>query len=416
MGFEAFISRRYLFSREHRLLVSIITVISILGVVVGVAALISVMAVMDGFDEVLVDRLQGVFSHLEVRAGFGDEGLRDYEGVVRRLEARPDVLAASPLYDREAFFQRETGINATKAPARLLGVDYDREIRVVDFMRDDKIVVGSARPGFMEVVVGVELAKRLHNGLRPLNVGDEVYAITRLARTAQGPMAKTVRFRVAGIFKSGLYDVDAAFAYVSLETMRAASLLGDESVDLVHARVKRPFQMREIKAELAREFPWPRFLVRTWEELHPQFFQALFMEKVAMFVILLLIIVVAAFNIISTLIMVVGQKRRDIGILKSMGATQKSIYRIFLLHGVFIGAVGTALGVALGYAICFVIEHFISYRLPEGIYGIEQLPVKIRLDWLALIVIATLLICVGASVLPARQAARLDPVEALRYE
>ena len=409
MLFESFISRRYLLSREHKALVSIITVISVLGVTVGVAALITVISVMDGFDATLIKKMTGAYSHIEVYPPY-EHGLSAYASLVEDIEGVEGIDAAAPVIKRQAFLQRETGIETQKLGALLMGVDPQQEKQVSEIL--DNVIAGRETPGYREVILGSELARKL--GVSPQIPGrDTLYAITKLAKTPNGPWAKINKLKVVGVFKSGLYDVDANFGYVTLETMQRIFMLEDE-VDLIHARVDAPGKVSMYSKRLEDALP-DYYTVRTWKELSPDFFYALKLEKIVMFIILLLIVVVASFNIIGTLIMVTTQKTREIGILKSMGASRKNIKRIFLLHGITIGVFGTGLGCLLGTGLCFILDK-IDYGLPPAVYGIKTLPVLIVPSTILIIVACSFALCVIAAVIPAIQASRMDPVEALRYE
>jgi len=407
-SFSRFISTRYLLSRENKTLVSLITIISVLGIAVGVTALVVVISVIDGFDQVLVERTMGVFAHLQVRPEY--EPMTDPESAIYTLERIPGVVAASAIITEQTLFQKETGVEAPKQGGYLRGLDPNREVDVTTIM--DNIQEGNAVPKDREVVVGSELARRLQ-----VQPGDVLYAYGKVARTALGPRTRLLPLRVVGIFKSGLYDVDAGLAYTTIKTVQSLFMLGDQ-VSAVHAKLEDPYNAMSLRGEVAKALGY-RYDVQTWQEINPQFFQALWMEKVAMFVILLLIVLVAAFNIIGTLIMVVSQKTREIGILKSMGAARGEILRVFLYHGLVIGIVGTGLGLALGLRLCWFVEHHIEkvYTLPDTIYwGIDRLPVDVDPLTVGIIVAASLMISVVASIIPAVQASRLNPVEALRYE
>ncbi len=407
MRFESFISLRYLFSREHKTLVSLITIISLLGVIVGVTALIAVISVMDGFDNELVKKMMGAFSHIRVWDGFEDR-ISNYEELITIVQKDPDVVAASPIISTQSFLQSETGIETPKVGVQILGIDPEKENKVTDYM--EKITAGSKNPDFREIVLGDQLALRLH-----VNVGSHLYAITRLTKTPNGPIPKTASLRVAGIFKTGLYDVDSSFAYCSLETLRHISLIKEDKVDYIQVKIKNPFLIYKVKERL-KETLGPKYLLQSWDEINSDFFYALRLEKLVMFIILSLIIVVAAFNIIGTLIMVTTQKTREIGILKSMGASNPMILKIFLYHGIFIGVVGTTLGVLTGLVVCWLLENYIAYKLPPAIYGLETLPVDVQLSTVILIVFSSLFICTLSSIIPAWQASKLNPIEALRYE
>ncbi len=414
--FESFVSKRYLLSREGGSLVNLITTVSVLGVSVGVMALVVVISVMDGFDKTLVDRMMGVFAHVEIwPAGAGESAeftTEEYERILAVLDAHPGIVGAAPLVQRKSFFQTSTGSSAEKYAAIIRGLDVPRERKVTHLA--DNIVRGTGEPGPGEVVLGGELARKLG-----VLEGDELYAFGGkvVSTGGRGPTAKISKLRVAGIFKTGLYDVDDNFAYTSVETIQRLTLT-EGRISSIHIRVKDPDRAEDVAYSLRKQVPVPAML-RTWEEINPEFFKALWVEKVAMFVILSLIIVVASLNIIGTLVMVVTQKTREIGILKSMGASDAMILRVFLYHGVFIGIVGTSLGTVCGLWLCRFVERDIDkiFQLPAAVYGMDRLPVIV--DWwpvMTLIIGSSLVICTLAGIVPAFRAARLNPVEALRYD
>ncbi len=413
-GFESFISKRYLLAREGGKLVGLISFVSVLGVAVGTMALIVVISVMDGFDRELVRKFMGVFSHVQIvrdQAFAQSTNIPEdhAEIIIERLLEVPGVVGAAPILEHETMMQARRGAGELKAPAMLRGVDPAREAEVTEFM--DYIVTGEPVPGHREIVVGQRLAERLN-----VWPGDSVYAIGAVLAGANRPLAGTTPLRVVGIFNSGLYDVDDKFVYTTIGTVQEMLML-EGQVNSVHLKLEDPHLVQGYAEEILAMLP-AGFGVRTWQMLNPQFFEALWIEKVAMFIILLLIVVVAALNIIGTLIMTVIQKTRDIGVLKSMGAESSSILWIFLYHGTYIGVIGTSLGTAWGLRLCHFVEHDIEkiFELPGGVYGIDRLPVVVDPFTIAFLVFCALSICILASIIPAWQAARLNPVEALRYD
>lgn len=440
MRLDLFIASRHLRSRERRKLISIITLISIVGVVVGVAALIAVIAVMDGAQNDYFKKLIDQFAHVIVKRvePWGEYGLvKDYEALIDVIEEDPEVIAASPVLERFALLRRPgTGGDNARAyrPARIFGVDPELESRVTNLVPDapenlDTIpiwerlgpnrkdvpdLMGKRIPGNGEIVMGRMLADQMG-----LNIGDEIRALTKVAHTANGFVARQPTLKVAGIFKSGLFETDQMVAYTSLETAQNLYVL-DRGVDLVHARLKNPYAADAVKKRLLQKMRTrftDYYMVRSWGELNPEFFKALFLEKLAMFILLLLIVCVAALNIISTLILVTMEKTRQIGILRAMGTSRRAIARIFLLQGALIGVVGTGLGVILGLAICAVLKYWLPKDLlPESVYGLDGLPVLVRPATILIIMVSSITICLLASIIPAFTASRMNIVEALRHE
>ncbi len=413
-GFESFVSKRYLLAREGGKLVGLISFVSVLGVAVGTMALIVVISVMEGFDRELVRKFMGVFSHVQV---VRDPALTQSshipqehaEILIERLLEMPGVVGAAPILEHETVMQSTRGAGELKAPALFRGVDPAREAEVTEFM--DYVIMGEAIPGHRQVVVGQRLAERLD-----VYPGSRVYAIGAILPGSMRPLVRTTPLEVVGIFHSGLYDVDDKFVYTTIGTVQEMLVL-DGEVNSVHLKVENPQRVDVFAEQLLNVLP-AGYGIRTWQMLNPQFFEALWLEKVAMFIILMLIVIVAALNIIGTLIMTVIQKTRDIGVLKSMGAGNNSILRIFLYHGTYIGVIGTSLGAAWGLRLCYFVKNDIEkiFELPGGVYGIDRLPVVVDPVMIGIIVTCALVICIVASIIPAWQAARLDPVEALRYD
>jgi lipoprotein-releasing system permease protein len=410
MRFEFFVSRRYLASRERRGLISLITIISIGGVAVGVAALIIVIAVMDGFDKELMERIMGSSSHITIlRSWAGPNTIGNYREIVATAESDPDVVAAAPLISRQALLSVERRVGAdTMVGIRIEGFDLQREQHVTSFIRD--IWRGSAEPGERDIVLGIVLAQSLR-----LWIDEPVYALTKMKQFATGPHPKIAPLRVCGIFKTGLYEVDANCAYMSLDAAQRIFLLGDVA-DQIHLRVRDPYRLAPVIHRLKEKLNDPTLTIRGWDELNPDFFAALKLEKVVMFVILLLIVLVAALNIIGTLVMIVIEKTREIGILRSMGTSQRQILRVFLLQGLIVGLFGIVIGMAIGFFVCWSLNTWFPIELPAGVYGISRMPVLVRGETVLIIVVSALAICLIASLLPAWRASRLEPTTALRYE
>ncbi|MET0501399.1 MAG: lipoprotein-releasing ABC transporter permease subunit [Candidatus Binatia bacterium] len=416
MRYELFIGLRYLRARRRETFISLITVISVLGVMIGVMTLNVVMAVMTGFEETLRDRLLGINAHIALVKS-GDQ-LRDYEKLAQQVRQEKGVVAASPSIYGQVMLT--SGPRVSGVVVR--GVDPDRVNQVVDIERYIKegslqrlkepqpIQVEGRTVLLPGVIIGIRLANQL--GVFP---GSPIQVVSPLGSpTAIGVIPKVRRFVVVGIFDSGMSEIDSTLVYMNLHDAQKFFELGD-SVTNIEIRVQDVYQARDVAQNIQRRLGFP-YLTEDWSRLWPNLFSALKLEKTVYFLVLLLMVLIGAFNIISTLTMVVMEKRKDIAILQSMGATRDSIRKVFLIKGCVIGVVGTFLGVFLGLTICFLIQQYRFIELPKDVFLISTVPVRIYLSNFLLVAFASLFVCLLASIYPARQAAKLDPVEIIRYE
>ncbi|MEW6720831.1 MAG: lipoprotein-releasing ABC transporter permease subunit [Thermodesulfobacteriota bacterium] len=406
---ELHIAEKYLLAKRKQTFISIITFISVGGVAVGVMALIIVLAVMSGFERELKDRILGATAHIHVTSLDGSVA-KPFEAAerVRKFEG---VAAASPYI----FSQMMISSGSGSVGGVLRGVDtatFGSVTRLTKDLRVGKLedLHRPAAGGMPGVILGKELAGNLAVG-----AGDLVEILVPGGSiTPLGAFPKTARFRVAGIAESGMYEYDATFAYISFE--EAGRLLGLEGRGTgIEVRVRDIYAAADIAKRLRAELGYP-FWAKDWMQTNRNLFSALKLEKVVMFIILVLIVMVAAFNIISTLIMVVMEKTKDIAILMTLGATRATIRRIFAIEGLIIGISGTALGTFLGAILCYLLRRYRFISLPSDIYYITTLPVLLEVKTVLLVVASSILICFLATVYPAAQAARVDPAEAIRYE
>jgi lipoprotein-releasing system permease protein len=415
MKYEYFIGLRYLRSRRQERFISLITVISVLGVMIGVMTLNVVMAVMTGFEETLRDKLLGINAHVALVKS-GDQ-LRDYEKLLDQVVKQGGVVAASPTIYGQVMLTSGSRVSGVV----VRGVDPTRINKVIDIQRYmvEGNVAGleSQHPLRIEdrtvSLPGIILGERLANQLGVF-LGSPVQVVSPLGSpTAVGVIPKVRRFIVVGILKTGMSEVDSTLVFMGLaDAQKFFDMAG--AVTNIEIRVKDVDHAREVAEQIQRRLGFPYF-TEDWSRLWPNLFNALQLEKTVYFLVLLLMVLIGAFNIISTLVMVVMEKKKDIAILRSMGASRDSIRNIFLFKGSVIGVVGTSLGVLFGWAICIFLDEY-GFKLPEGAFLISTVPVRIYLSNFVLVTVASLLVCLIASIYPARQASKLDPVEIIRYE
>ena len=421
MGYEWFISLRYLKARRRQGFISLISIISVAGVTVGVMALIVVLAVMTGFTDSLREKILGINSHIVIqRLG---RGITDYRKVSAMVLQTEGVLAATPY----TYSQTMLSVPDASSGVVVRGIDPATANNVLSL--SNQLVEGSVDALNYEKqetdasstsskaprsLPGIILGKEIARSLR-VDMGDNIRLFSPSGPlTPMGVIPKIKTCRVVGIFDTGMYEYDSSLAYVSLTTAQDFLEL-DEAVHGLELKVDDIYKASAIAKELEKKLGFG-YVVKDWISMNKNLFSALKLEKTAMFIVLALIVLVAAFNIISTLIMVVMSKGKDIAILKSMGATSKGIMKIFIYEGLVIGLTGTVLGVIGGLALCEVLSRYQFIKLPSDVYPITTLPVKILPMDVTLVAVSAALITLLATIYPSWKASKIDPAVALRYE
>jgi lipoprotein-releasing system permease protein len=406
LPFELFVALRYLVARRKQAFISLISLISMLGVCVGVMALLIALALMTGLQGELRDRLVGSTAHVYV---FKAGGLTDPEADVQRLLQIPDIVGAAPVVLGQGLVQSASA----DAPITVKGIVPTEEATVTNIaqaMQSGSLeALDQPREGPAGIILGQDLAAKLG-----VSLGDQVRIVTAEERlTPMGMMPRMRAFTLVGTYKLGLYEFDSAYGLVSLAT--AKSLLNSPDPHFIEVRVKDLFEARQV-AESIPERLGPEYLPQDWMDMNKSLFGALWLEKMAISITIGLIVMVAALNIIASLILLVMEKSRDIAILKTMGSSAASIRRIFVLQGLIIGSVGTAAGAFFGLSLIYVLDRFQLIHVPIDVYQIAYVPFKLEPLDAVVVLAAALLICFVATIYPSRQASRLDPAQALRYQ
>ena len=407
LPFHLFVALRYLKSKKRHKGISFQTAVSIGGVAVGVMALIVVLAVMSGFHEDLQKKILGVNAHIIV---FDHKGTLDnYEDVLRKLQDEREIVSASPFVLGQVMLssgRRGQGVY-------IRGIDPVRESNTTDITVHIKegslhdLYGGEGLPG---IIIGRELANRLG-----IFKGNAVQILTPAGEIGPlGMLPKVKSFKVVGIFEVGMFEYDSNLVLVGLKPAQEFFGINDE-VTGIEVRIRDIYSAGDVRQRLQRHLGY-LYHVRDWMQMNRNLFSALKLEKVAMFVILVLIILVASFNIVSTLMMNVIEKQREIAIMKAMGATNRGIMSLFMIQGFLIGLIGTLIGLTGGYLLSYVLNTYQIIKLPPDIYYLSHLPVRIKIFDFVAVSLSAIFISFLSTLYPAWQAARLNPIEPLRYE
>jgi lipoprotein-releasing system permease protein len=412
LPFELQIALRYLLAKRKQAFISVISLVSTVGVTVGVMAVIIALAVMTGLQQTLRDRILGSQPHIYVSK---PGGIDDYRAEVDKLRAIPRVTGVAPALLGKAL------ISATRSEdfITVKGIDPALEPGVTDISKTMQAgsLAAIARPAAVTadgvaldgIVLGKDLAQTLG-----VTVGDSV-----LLRTAQGRLSplglgpSVRRMRVAGIYSLGLFEFDSTYGFISIDV--AERIFDKQQADFIQLHVDDIYQAPAIAREVSARLG-DKYYAQDWGQMNKALFSALTLEKLAVSMAIGLIVIVAALNIVASLILLVMEKHRDIAILKTMGASARSVTTIFMAQGLFIGAIGTAVGAALGLGVSYFCNKYELIRVPTDVYQVSYMPFIVLWADFAFVVVVAVLICFVATIYPSRQAARLDPVQALRYE
>jgi lipoprotein-releasing system permease protein len=407
MPFELFVAVRYLVARRRQAFISLISLVSALGVAVGVTALVLALALTTGLQGEMRDRMLGSTAHIFVYNP-AESGVADVPATIAELRTLPEVVGAAPVVLGKGLVRTDRN----EAFVTLKGVDPALEPSVVDVRRHLRFgsleALASSGDGPDGIAIGVDLARSLG-----VKINDSLVLLTPEATLSpMGPMPRTRTLRVVAIFQFGFLEVDNAYAMVSLPV--AKRLVGHEHADFIQLRIADIYRAPQVAQEIMTRFG-RRYIAQDWVDMNQSLFSALWLEKMAISITIGLIVMVAALNIIASLVLMVMEKSRDIAILKTMGASARSIMIVFMAQGVLIGAIGTFTGAVLGRSIAFVVDRYKLVRIPTDVYNISYIPFRIDTDDFLVVIASALLICFLATIYPSRQAAKLDPAEALRF-
>ncbi|MDD5259654.1 MAG: lipoprotein-releasing ABC transporter permease subunit [bacterium] len=414
--FELGVAWRYLKFRKEQMFLSLIGIISIAGVAVGVMALIITLSVMNGFQNDLRSKILGVNAHIVVTSQTG-RGIENYNKLMQKIAENKRVLGTSPFVYAQAILKTSDGATGVVVkgvqPSKLLTVT-----NLSAYMKAgtlDKLVPGKpASKSKTAPVDGIVLGTELAQNLRVVLNDDLMLISSQGITSALGVVPLMKKYKVVGIFDSGMYEYDANLAFISLESAQNIFNAKNKATG-IEVKTADFFTADQVVKELQESIGFP-YWVRGWMAVNRNLFSALKLEKIAMFVILTLIVLVACFNIVGTLMMITIQKTRCIGIMRALGATRASIMKIFIGEGLIIGFFGLVLGMAGGWLGCVLLDKYKFIKLPGDIYYLDHLPVKMQLGDFSVIAIAALVISFLATIYPSYKASRLNPVEAIRYE
>jgi lipoprotein-releasing system permease protein len=407
LPFELFVAMRYLLARRKQAFISLISFISILGVMVGVMALLIALALMTGLQGELRDRIVGASAHVYVfKVG---EGIRDVPAEIQKLRQLPHVIGAAPAVLGKALVTS----GDQKAFINIKGIDPALEPTVTDIrraMRSGSLDKVNAGEGELDgIVLGKDVAESL-----AVTVGDGVRVMTPEATlTPLGPMQRIRSFKVVGTFSLGLYEFDSEYAFTSLPV--GERLTGQDHPSFIQLRLDDMFAARTV-ADSIPETLGAEYMTQDWADMNKSLFSALWLEKMAISITIGLIVMVAALNIIASLVLLVMEKSRDIAILKTMGSSAASIRRIFVLQGLIIGLVGTAAGAIAGCTLIYILDRYRLIHVPIDVYQISYVPFTLLPKDFVAVIVAAVVICFTATIYPSRQASKLDPAQALRYQ
>jgi lipoprotein-releasing system permease protein len=412
VSFEFFVALRYLLAKRKQAFISLISLISTIGVAVGVMALIIALALMTGLQGELRDRILGSSAHVYV---WKTGGLQDYRADVKRLQQIDGVIGAAPTVLGKALVQTSQG----DAFITLKGIDPDLEPNVTDLRR--AMLQGSIGalseasedqpPG---ILLGKDLAVQLGTPGHPLAIGDSVSLLTPQGTLSpMGMIPRTRRARVVGIYSLGLYEFDSSYGFISLDF--AQRLFAKDTPDLLQLKVNDVYRAPQI-ADVVMDRMGKDWVAQDWADMNQSLFSALWLEKMAISITIGLIVMVAALNIIASLVLLVMEKSRDNAILKTMGTSSQRVMRIFMLQGLVIGIIGTVIGGIGGVSLCWLLTTYRLIHIPEDVYQVSYVPFIVQPLDLVVVLASAIVICFLATIYPSRQASRLDPVQALRFE